>query len=76
MLFDRLASYAALFYGDDDYLADPTDVQRILDETKPGVVVYTSQIPDYAHLDFTWGVNANTVVYANVVSVLGKYNPL
>lgn len=65
-----------LFYGDDDYLADPKDVQRIIDETAAGVVVYASQVADFAHMDFTWGEDANTQVYANVMALINKYNPL
>ena len=67
---------AALFFGQDDYLGDPTDVQRILEETKPGVVVYSAQQQSFAHLDYTWGEDAHTYVYANVVNLLAHYNPL
>jgi len=72
----NITTPTALFFGDEDYLADVKDVQRILEETKPGVIVYTSQLPTFAHLDYTWAVNANTMVYADLVTLLGKYNPL
>lgn len=41
-----------------------------------GVVVYTSQVKTFAHLDFTWGEDANTLVYADVLKLIQKYNPL
>ncbi len=51
-------------------------MQRIIDEVRPGTIASAQQIPTYAHLDFTWGVDAHQLVYANVVQLLQKYNPL
>ncbi len=40
---DKITTPIALFYGGEDYLGDPTDVQRIIDETNPGVVVFAAE---------------------------------
>jgi len=72
----NITTPTALFFGKDDYLGDPTDVQRILEETKPGVVVYSAMQNNFAHLDYTWGVDAHQYVYAGVVNIMQHYNPL
>jgi hypothetical protein len=28
----------------------------------------------YAHLDYTWGVDANKIVYMDVLRMIGKFN--
>lgn len=44
----------ALFYGEEDALADVQDVQYIL-ENIPNLI-FSSEIKHFAHLDFTWYV--------------------
>jgi hypothetical protein len=60
----------ALFFGDHDYLADATDVQRLLAELPADKIVHTKQSSTYAHLDYTWAVNANTEVYSDILALL------
>jgi len=62
-----------LYAGGEDYLADPKDVDRLVSELAPGVLVKRVNIPTYAHLDFSWGVDANTLVYADLMKVLEDY---
>jgi len=62
----------ALYYGGLDALADPTDVAHLIPLLKN--VVYSYYEPYYAHLDFVWGVDANTKIYPTVVQLLKKYN--
>jgi hypothetical protein len=72
----NITTPTALFFGADDYLGDPKDVQRIIDEMRPGVIVSAQEQSNFAHLDYTWGVDAHTYVYSGVVSLMAKYNPL
>lgn len=62
----------ALFTGTNDYLADPTDVKRLVAEVPAESVVYSDNQDDFAHLDFTWAYDANTRIY-NKVSILTVY---
>ncbi len=41
----------ALFYGADDWLADPKDVEWII-QNAPNLI-YAKEIPNFAHLDYT-----------------------
>ncbi len=63
----------AIFYGGDDWLADPTDVNYILDNIQS--LVYQKYLPDYNHADFIVAVTANTRIYADLVSLMQKYHP-
>lgn len=63
----------ALFYGDQDDLADTTDVRTLL-SLLPNIVFVNEQ-PTYAHLDFVWGVNAKDLIYPSVVKLLNQYAP-
>jgi pimeloyl-ACP methyl ester carboxylesterase len=65
----------AFFTGTKDDLADPTDVQRLIealpDSNKP---IYINNQQTYQHLDFTWGENANELIYPDVVELALKYS--
>jgi lysosomal acid lipase/cholesteryl ester hydrolase len=65
----------ALFAGQHDYLADPTDVQRLVSELPTKTVVYTDYQSDYAHLDYVWAPSAATAVYSKVSRLLSQYTP-
>lgn len=61
-----------LYAGADDYLADPKDVDTLTESLAPGILVKRLDIPSYAHLDFTWAVDAATVVYADLLKVIAS----
>lgn len=63
----------ALFYGQHDYLADITDVERLIDELPADKIVLKSFLDTYAHLDYTWAYDANVNVYAQATDVLKEY---
>ncbi len=65
--------HIALFHGSLDYLADPDDVSRLINELPVGAVVFDSLQLSYAHLDYTWGYNANKLVYRDAVRLLKEY---
>ena len=62
----------ALCSGGDDYLADPKDVDRLESELSPGVLVKRIDLPSYAHLDFSWGFDAHTLLYPQVLDLLRR----
>ena len=64
-----------LFYGKNDYLADTTDVEKLIEEAAPSNnIIDTIFQETFAHLDYTWGVDANVIVYDKVVQYLLKYS--
>lgn len=63
----------ALFYGQHDYLADITDVERLIDELPADKIVLKSYLETYAHLDYTWAYDANVNVYAQATDILKEY---
>jgi hypothetical protein len=69
----KLSVPTALFAGGHDYLADPADVQKILNEAPADKIVLFDEVETFAHLDYTWGYDANVNVYAKVLDVIGKY---
>jgi len=57
-----------LWYGADDWLADPTDVEGYIIPNVPSLV--QSVKLNYAHLDFVWGINAYKNVYQPIINII------
>lgn len=62
----------ALFAGSHDYLADPKDVGRMIEELPADKVVF-SDTTNLAHLDYVWAPSAATEVYGKVIQQIDKY---
>ncbi len=62
----------ALFWAENDWLADPDDVQ-FLRKNLPNII-YDQFIADWDHLDFIWALDASQVIYSNIINLLKKYN--
>jgi len=65
----------ALFYGGHDFIADPEDVQIILQQVPKSTIIYNQMFPNYSHNDFSWGMNAHLLLYPTVISLTKKYSP-
>lgn len=61
----------ALYYANDDWLADPTDV-KFLRANLPNIVD-DYEIDNFNHLDFVWAINATQAVYNRMVNLMLKY---
>jgi lysosomal acid lipase/cholesteryl ester hydrolase len=69
----KLAVPTALFYGKHDYMADTTDVDKLIQEAGPSGMIQTiEELDSFAHLDYVWGKDANRLVYDKVVALLLK----
>ena len=56
----------AFFTGGHDFLADPKDVANLMARIK-STLVFAKNISSYEHLDFIWGINANQLVYDEII---------
>jgi pimeloyl-ACP methyl ester carboxylesterase len=63
----------AIFSGGEDWLADPEDVNYILDNIQS--LVFKKYIPDYNHIDFVWALTANKLIYPDLLEQMQKYHP-
>jgi len=64
----------SLYSGSEDLLADPKDVSKL--ETEISYRLKTNlELYKYAHLDFTWGVNAYKDFYPHLIADMQELNP-
>ena len=64
----------ALFWGDNDFLADPRDVERLIPQIPH--LIYNKEIKNFEHLDFIWAMDANKIVYNDILLIMsGKIPP-
>ena len=62
----------ALYYGQDDWLADPTDVEYLknnLPNIKDDFI-----IEKWDHLDFVWAQNASQVLYNRMIQLMYSFD--
>lgn len=57
----------AVFYGVEDKLADPIDVEALLESLPRDSVIFQKYVLGYQHIDFTWAHNADKYVYEDIV---------
>ena len=55
----------ALYWAQNDWLADPTDVKALL-PLLPNKL-YSKPIENWDHLDFIWGMDAAKIVYDDII---------
>ena len=61
----------ALYWAENDFLADPTDIQ-FLQKSLPNIVD-DFNIKLYNHLDFVWAYNTKEQFYDRMVALMSKY---
>ncbi|CAL2045202.1 unnamed protein product [Caenorhabditis brenneri] len=60
-----------LYWGDSDWLADPTDVTDfLLTHLNPATIVQNNKLTDYNHLDFIWGLRAPKDIYEPIIEII------
>ncbi|KAL6067301.1 Hydrolase, alpha/beta fold domain containing protein [Balamuthia mandrillaris] len=65
----------AIFYGGQDKLTTPEDVERLLREL-PHPPAYVQFEQEYAHLDFVWGVDACVKIYPKICELASHFTQL
>ncbi len=61
----------ALYWAQNDWLADPIDVQYL--KKKLPNIVDELNIKFYNHLDFVWAINAKSVLYDRMIKLMLKF---
>ncbi|XP_053698634.1 lipase 3-like [Sabethes cyaneus] len=71
---ERISAPVFLHYGENDWLAAVSDVQQL--ERKLGNSAGLFRVPDdrWNHLDFTYGIEAPSLLYARVIDVIRRLN--
>jgi len=69
---DSITTKVALFWGENDLLADPTDVSWTAQRLKNVVLKYRVPFDKFAHLDFMWAIDVNRLVYDKLVDTMAK----
>ncbi|KAG2526849.1 hypothetical protein JM18_004110 [Phytophthora kernoviae] len=61
-----------LYTGSNDWLATSTDIDQ-LRASLTDATILTDQSVEYNHLDFTWGYNANELIYQDLLTQVAKF---
>ncbi|KAF2074882.1 hypothetical protein CYY_003801 [Polysphondylium violaceum] len=64
----------ALFSGTLDELADPVDVQQLFSTLPKESIINWSIIHNYAHLDYVWALDANQLIYPQIIEYLHNFS--
>ncbi|KAF2077849.1 hypothetical protein CYY_000811 [Polysphondylium violaceum] len=64
----------AFFYGKEDVLSTTTDVQILINQLPKGVLKHSQLVDNYAHIDFVWSLDANTLIYSKIIEQLKVYH--
>lgn len=70
---DKITVPVALMWSKNDKLADPTDVGLLHEKLKSLVASYCIKLDAFNHLDFVWGIDANKLVYDDILTLFKKY---
>ncbi|KAJ8716124.1 hypothetical protein PYW08_013409 [Mythimna loreyi] len=68
----KITAPVYLHYSENDHLAHVNDVERLYKELSTPIK-YRVPMPSFAHIDFTYGINAKELVYDSVINIIKGY---
>lgn len=63
-----------LYYGNNDWMVNTTDVAQLRSELPNVSLDYLVPYPKWAHMDFVWGTEAKKYVYDKLMDVMKLYD--
>lgn len=63
-----------LHYADNDWLATPDDVDKLLKEVKSAMGKYRVPMAKFNHLDFVFAINAKELIYDRMLNIMTQFN--
>ncbi|XP_076324164.1 gastric triacylglycerol lipase-like [Tachypleus tridentatus] len=69
---ENITTPVALFWGQDDWFADPDDIAMLQPRLKHMIKSYMVEYAKWSHLDFIWGIEARKYVYNELLKMLQK----
>lgn len=63
----------ALYWSDNDWLGDPNDVYLTSEELPNLIRKFRVPLASFNHLDFLWAINADTLLYNDIMTLMSKY---
>ncbi|KAL5010053.1 hypothetical protein ScPMuIL_012358 [Solemya velum] len=67
----QMTTPTVLFWAEDDWLADSTDVKQLISNIQNLLGSY--EIDNWNHLDFIWGVDAAKIVYDKIIKIMKEH---
>ena len=64
----------AIFSGGHDVLSDPADVKLLIPKLKN--LIYKKKLEEFNHVDFVMALNANVILYPDIVKLSKEYSNL
>jgi pimeloyl-ACP methyl ester carboxylesterase len=71
--YTQIPGPIAIFSGNDDRLADPTDVQWLETTIPASSIVYKNELNGFGHLTFMWGNPTVMAYFSQVISLANQY---
>lgn len=68
---ERITCPIALHYGNNDWLAAVQDVERLAPRLNSSIGQFL--VPEFNHFDFLWAIDAKTLLYDNIMSLMEGY---
>uniref|UniRef100_A0A6P4E010 Lipase 1-like n=1 Tax=Drosophila rhopaloa TaxID=1041015 RepID=A0A6P4E010_DRORH len=72
---ENVRTKVALYYGNNDWLAPPEDVELLYQRLPYVVDKYVVPNKDFNHLDLIWGIDAKTLLWDRMIQVMKSQEP-
>uniref|UniRef100_A0A6M2DPB7 Lipase n=1 Tax=Xenopsylla cheopis TaxID=163159 RepID=A0A6M2DPB7_XENCH len=70
----KISAPVVLYWSMNDWLSDPKDVDILMTKLTNLAATYLIEDVDWSHFDYTWGNDANTMVYQNIIETIRRYS--